>query len=73
MKKRLSFLILASILLVIFLTGCCGGGGKTKVVAETTKVTTTGQELQDLQKAKDKGAITEKEYETAKKKILKGK
>ena len=73
MKKWLSFLILVSILLVIFLTGCCGGGGKTKVVAETTKATTTGQELQDLQKAKDEGAITEKEYETAKKKILKGK
>ncbi len=72
MKHKLSFLILTVILLAIFLTGCCGGGKETKVVTESTKTTTTGQELQDLKKANEEGAITEKEYEGAKKKILKG-
>ena len=51
--------------------GCLGGGnGKTKV--ETTTTTTTlGQELQDLQKAHDSGAIDDKQYEKAKKELLK--
>lgn len=71
MKHKLSFLALTFILLAIFLTGCCGGGKETKVVNESTKTITTGQELQDLKKAKDEGAISEKEYEMAKEKILK--
>jgi len=51
--------------------GCLGGGnGKTKV--ETTTTTTTlGQELQDLQKAHESGAIDDKQYEKAKKELLK--
>ena len=48
------------------------GSKETKVVTESSKTTTTGQELQDLQKARESGAITEKEYEEAKEKILKG-
>ena len=51
--------------------GCLGGGnGKTKV--ETTTTTTTlGQELSDLQKAHESGAIDDKQYEKAKKELLK--
>jgi hypothetical protein len=49
--------------------GCLGGGnGKTKV--ETT-TTTLGQELSDLQKAHESGAIDDKQYEKAKKELLK--
>ena len=72
MKHKLCFLALAVILVATVLTGCCGGG-KTQVVTESTKTTTKGQELQDLKKAKDEGAINEKEYEAVKKKIIKEK
>lgn len=34
------------------------------------KTTTTGQELIDLQKARDTGAISKEEYEEQRKKIL---
>jgi PBP1b-binding outer membrane lipoprotein LpoB len=71
MKRKLSFLALTLIVLAIFFFGCCGGSKETKVVAESTKTTTTGQELQDLKKAKDEGAISETEYEKAKEKVLK--
>lgn len=60
-------------LILMFLSatacGCLGGGnGKTKV--ETT-TTTLGQELTDLQKAHESGAIDDKQYEKAKKELLK--
>lgn len=71
MKRKHSLLVLTLIVLAIFLASCCGGGKETKVVTESTKTTTTGQELQDLKKAQDEGAISEKEYEEAKKNILK--
>lgn len=48
------------------LGGC--GGGTSSVQASTT---TIGQELMDLQKSRDQGIVTEKEYERAKKDILK--
>lgn len=59
--------ILAVILLFalsLLLTGCGGGA---EVMATST---TMGQELSDLQQAKDKGVITDKEFEKAKKKIM---
>jgi len=48
--------------------GCGGGGAEVK-----TKQTTLGQELTDLDKAYKDGIITEKEYNKAKKDLLKGK
>ncbi|MBF0508046.1 MAG: SHOCT domain-containing protein [Deltaproteobacteria bacterium] len=56
-----------AILLGISLSGCGGGGAKSNIEARTT---TTGQELVDLKNAKDKGVITESEYEDQKKKVL---
>lgn len=54
------------------LTGCLalqlGGGTTTKIQSETT-----GQQLLDLKRAKDAGALTDAEYETQKQKILNGK
>jgi hypothetical protein len=50
------------------LTGC-GGGGATMEARSTT----TGQELMDLDKAYKDGIITEKEYESKKKEIMKRK
>jgi len=50
------------------LTGC--GGGEGGEVKSNIRSTTVGQELIDLESAYKKGAITEKEYESLKKKIL---
>jgi len=61
------------VLMMVFLvtaagfTGCGGGGAELK---SHTTTTTVGQELTDLETAYKKGVITEKEYNTAKKKIL---
>ena len=59
----------AVVLLSAALTGC--GGGSTTVQAGEQQ--TKGQELLDLQKAHESGVISDKEYETEKKKILKKK
>jgi len=46
------------------------GGDETNI---RTKTTTTGQELQDLKAAYDKGIITEWQYEQQKERLLSGK
>jgi Trk-type K+ transport system membrane component len=67
MKKLLiSSLLLVSLLAIS--SGCSwsvGGGHKT-----VTMQPTTGQQLIDLQKAKDSGAITDSEYQAEKAKLL---
>jgi hypothetical protein len=71
MKKRIVPLLVGFSAMTL-LTGCIGlsiGGGTT-----TKPVTATvGQQLVDLQKAKDSGAITEAEYQDQKSKLLNGK
>jgi len=50
---------------------CCPGGGSTTTKTETTiNTTTTGQQLIDLQKAYESGAISEQEYNRQKQEIL---
>lgn len=49
------------------LTGCSGSGGNYQPSSNVT----LGQELQDLQASYDKGIITKKEYENAKKRLMK--
>jgi hypothetical protein len=74
MKKILvsSFIGLAAITL---LTGCVGFslGGGSKSTTTINHYTTVGQELIDLKKAKDAGAITDAEYQTERAKILNAK
>ena len=53
------------IALALSVTAC---GGSTTTVKQTD---TQGQQLMDLKEAYDKGVITEKEYNSTKKKILK--
>ena len=53
------------IALALSLTAC---GGSTTTVKQTE---TQGQQLLDLKEAYDKGVISEKEYNSTKKKILK--
>jgi uncharacterized membrane protein len=53
------------------LGGCCCPGGSGDTKTETNiNTTTTGQQLIDLQKAYESGAITEKEYNRQKQEIL---
>jgi len=66
-NKRAGLLAL-TLIAATGLTGC-GGGGATMEARSTT----TGQELMDLDKAYKDGIITEKEYESKKKEIMKRK
>jgi hypothetical protein len=64
-----SYLIIAALVGFASLAGCGGGDANVKVQGTTT--ITTGQELQDLQRALTEGAITQEEYDTLKKAVLK--
>lgn len=57
--------------LAFALVGCCGGG-ETKVI-EKQPISTAplGEELIKLQEAHEKGALSDQEYEAAKKNLLK--
>lgn len=54
--------------LVLGLAGCSGGGADVKSEINTT---TKGQQLLDLKKALDAGAINQQEYERERQRILK--
>jgi phosphate/sulfate permease len=67
--KRIILPILTTLSAVTILTGCIGlsiGSGTTSKPTSAT----IGQQLMDLQKAKDTGAITEAEYQAQKAKLL---
>jgi hypothetical protein len=61
---RMKQIILVGFILTFFLCACVGVG------TETTQQVSVGQELIDLQKAHDKGAISDKEYVELKQKIM---
>lgn len=62
-KAALLFIVAA------LFAGCCGGSKTTKI--ETmTPTKTVGEQMIDLQKARDTGAISEDEYKKAKQDIL---
>jgi hypothetical protein len=63
-----TLVLLAVCGLLLFGVAACGGGGA-EVRSEVT-TTTTGQQLIDLKKALDSGAMTQQEYEKERKKIL---
>ncbi len=57
-----------AVLVVVGALAACGGGGSQVVNSQSTM----GEELLDLKKAYETGAISEREYERAKRQILKG-
>jgi hypothetical protein len=62
--------VIAVVIFTIVMGGLfvgCGGGGAS--VQQST--VSLGQQLEDLQAAREKGIITEKEYNKAKKELLK--
>ncbi len=67
--KKLFISLLLAISATAFLGGCAwsvgGSGPKTQNVMPTT-----GQQLVDLQKARDSGAITDAEFQAQKTKLL---
>jgi len=63
-----SYVILAALIGFASLAGCGGGDANVKVQGTTT--ITAGQELQDLQRALAEGAITQNEFDTIKKALL---
>lgn len=66
--KKLSVSLLSVFVALAFLTGCAWHvGGRSKNVTMTP---TLGQQLIDLQKAKEAGAITDSEYQAEKTKLL---
>jgi hypothetical protein len=67
--KKLLLPTLVGFLAMTLLTGCIGlslGGG----TSNHTQSPTIGQQLIDLQKAKDAGTITDAEYQAQKAKVL---
>ena len=67
MNKPIALFLLCSVLM--FGLTACGGGGATSSTQVSTQ--TLGQELTDLKKAYDSGAMSEKEFESARKALLK--
>lgn len=66
MKRRLGIWVVAAAMGVT-LAGCGGGGAEVR--SEMTTVS-TGQQLIDLKKALDSGAMTKKEYDREREKVL---
>lgn len=66
---RIIVILLAAGLLAGPLAACGGGGAKTETTSNI-KTTTTGQELMDLKKAYEAGAINADEYQKQREEIL---
>ncbi len=69
MKRPGMTAVMIAMILATTVTGCGGGGAKSQTQTDV-RTTTTGQELLDLQKAYEAGAMSKNEYEKQKKKIL---
>ncbi len=61
------FMALTSLLVSLALGGCWGGGAD---VRNSNQATTIGQELIDLQRARDEGLLDEREYDKQRRRIL---
>ena len=69
MKKRL-FLTSITLLSLLPLTGCVFAMGDTTARPAPHDTPTIGQQLIDLKKAKDAGAISDQEYDAKKAQLL---
>ncbi len=68
--KRLSGWIIPMMTVMALSITACGGGGAKLQSEQSNYSTTLGQELKDLEDAYNKGIITQKQYEDAKKKLI---
>jgi hypothetical protein len=69
MRRIVASTIIILIVFGLFISGCGGGGAETEI--KQAPQTTLGQELLDLDKAHEKGVISDDEYENLKKEIIK--
>jgi hypothetical protein len=69
--RLVPYVCVVGVCMAAFAIGGCGGGGA--AVRSEVRSTTVGQELMDLQRARDSGVITPDEYEKQREKILKRK
>lgn len=67
MKNRTLALVI-TLAMGIFIAGCCGGGTTVKTTTESN--VPVGQELIELKKAYDSGAINESEYKKLKQEAI---
>jgi hypothetical protein len=63
-------LLVTTVVLGGLLSGCAWSIGSDKCSGKVVATPTRGQELIDLKKAKDQGAITEEEYQAQRKVIM---
>lgn len=70
---KLSSLLLVWVIALTLVGCCCGGDAKETTVIEKQPISTAplGEELIKLKEAHEKGALTDQEYEDAKKNLLK--
>ena len=69
MKGQRTVLLMGAVVLGAFFSGCCGGGTTVQPAPVTIapgSSATLGQQLVELQKAFESGAITEAEYKKLK-------
>ena len=64
--KKIAVLMISIFIFIGVGVGCGGGGAKLEA-----STTTLGQELTDLHNAYEQGIITEKEYNSKKKQLMK--
>jgi hypothetical protein len=73
MNTKRTAALITGMVLVAFLGGCCGGGTTvqpTPVTVTSGSGATLGQQLIELQKAYESGAITEAEYKKLKQEAI---
>jgi predicted small lipoprotein YifL len=63
--------ILTSLVIATLISSLAGCGSDTKVTNTTTHERSVGQQLTDLDQARQQGVVSEEEYERLKKKIIK--
>ena len=61
---------IATFALAASLWGCCGGSKTVEQTPVNVQTKTTGEQLMDLQKAYESGAIDEKQYNKMKQEII---
>jgi hypothetical protein len=70
LMKSMAIVLVTVATMAAFLGGCCGKTTKVEVTPTPASTTTTGQELMDLQKAYESGAISKEQYDKMKQAII---
>ena len=69
-KRTVRAMFLSSFMLLFLMLGAAGCGGGGARLQSESYCTTLGQELKDLEDAYKRGIISERQYESAKEKLI---